>query len=196
MLKSGSFWSVTVLLKISLSFIHWWILVFMSWLFIVNNTAEDRGVQIFLQDSDLISFMYTPRSGITVLYSSSILSFFRKQLSIFYHDCRNLHSLQYCSALGFCFFHIFAWTCYFSLIIALLTDVRWPNYWSWLLGKDLGAGKIEGRMRRGWQRMRWMDEEMDGNRGWNSVNMSLSKFQEIVKDREAGHVAVHGAAKT
>ena len=90
---------------------------------IVNNTAEYRGVQIFLQDSDLISFTYTPRSGIAVLYSSSI-NFFRKEHTNFYSDYRNLHSLQYYSALGLCFFHIFAWTCYFSLIITLPTDVR------------------------------------------------------------------------
>jgi len=51
-------------------------------------------------------------------------------------------------------------------------------------------GKIEGRRRRGQQRMRWLD----GNT--NLMNMNLSKFQEIVKDREAWHAAVRGIAKS
>ena len=51
-------------------------------------------------------------------------------------------------------------------------------------------GKIEGRRRRGQQRIRWLDSIID------SMNMSLSKLQDIVKDREAWLAAVHGVVKS
>ena len=55
--------------------------------------------------------------------------------------------------------------------------------------KTLMLGKIEGKRRRGWQRMRWLDSITE------SMDMNFSKLQEIVENREACSAAVHGVAK-